>query len=161
MEGLAREQLVSEDEFAALLQPYCVRAGVPVEAQAFVQQLQATLRQTAHETDRAYPDNAHLEIENGIPTLKRLKKKPDTEGRARLEQMVKERLHPTGIMEVLVDTQHWLDWIRRFGPISGHDTKLDDPTGRYVATTFCYGYNFGPTQTARSVRGLDRRQSSK
>jgi hypothetical protein len=104
-----REQLVSEDEFAALLQPYCVRAGVPVEAQAFVQQLQATLRQTAHETNRAYPDNAHLEIENRIPALKRLKRKPDPEGRAHLEQMVKDRLQPTGIIEVLVDTQHWLD----------------------------------------------------
>ena len=37
-----REQLVSEDEFAALLQPYCVRAGVLGDAQAFVQKLQAT-----------------------------------------------------------------------------------------------------------------------
>lgn len=155
-----REQLVSEDEFTALCQSYCVRAGVPVEAAASVQQLQASLRQTAIETDRAYPENVHLEIENGIPMLKRLKRKPDPEGRARLEQMIKERLQPTGIMEVLVDTQHWLDWTRRFAPISGHDAKLDDPVGRYIATTFCYGYNFGPTQTARSVRGLDRRQVS-
>jgi hypothetical protein len=155
-----REQLVSEDEFAALFQSYCVRAGVPVEAQVFVQQVQATLRETAVETDRAYPDNVHLGIENGVPVLKRLTRKPDPEGRAHLEQMIKDRLQPTGIMEVLVDTQHWLDWTRRFGPISGHDAKLDDPVGRYIATTFCYGYNFGPTQTARSVRGLDRRQVS-
>jgi TnpA family transposase len=125
-----------------------------------VQQLQAALRQTAADTDRGYPDNAHLEIENGVPVLKRLKRKPDPDGRARLEQMIKDRLEPTGIMEVLVDTQHWLNWTQRFGPISGHDAKLDDPVGRYIATTFCYGYNFGPTQTARSVRGLDRRQVS-
>jgi hypothetical protein len=133
-----------------LFQPYCVRAGLPFEAQAFVQQLHANLRETAIEIDRAYPENAHLEIENGVPVLKRLKRKPDPEGRARLDQMIKDRLQPTGIMEVLVDTQHWLDWTRRFGPISGHDAKLDDPIGRYIATTFCYGYNFGPTQTARS-----------
>jgi hypothetical protein len=25
-------------------------------------------------------------------------------------------------------------------------------------TTFCYGFDFGPTQTSRSIRGLDRRQ---
>jgi len=148
-----REQLVSEDEFTALCQSYCVRAGVPVEAAASVQRLQASLRQTAIETDRAYPENVHLEIENGIPMLKRLKRKPYPEGRARLEQMIKERLQPTGIMEVLVDTQHWLDWTRRFGPISVYDAKLDDPVGRYIATTFCYGYHFGPKQTARSRPG--------
>ena len=27
-----------------------------------------------------------------------------------------------------------------------------------MINTFCYGYDFGPTQTARSIRGLDRRQ---
>jgi hypothetical protein len=25
-------------------------------------------------------------------------------------------------------------------------------------TAFCYGFDFGPTQTSRSIRGLDRRQ---
>jgi hypothetical protein len=85
----------------------------------------------ATETDRGYPDNLHLEIENCIPVLKRLKRRPDPEGRAQLEQMMKDRLQQTGIMEVLVDTQHWLIWVRRFGPISGHDAKLGDPFGRY------------------------------
>lgn len=155
-----REQLISEEEFQSLFRAYCARAGVPAEGLAAIQQLQMTLRETALETDRVYPDNAHLEIENGVPMLKRLKRKPDPEGRAQLEQMIKDRLQATGIMDVLVDTQHWLDWTRRFGPISGHEAKLDDPAGRYIATTFCYGYNFGPTQTARSVRGLDRRQVS-
>jgi len=28
---------------------------------------------------------------------------------------------------------------------------------RHLATAFCYGCNLGPTQTARSLRGLDRR----
>src|SRR5208283_839237 len=30
----------------------------------------------------------------------------------------------------------------------------------YLITTFCYGCNLGPTQTARSIKGLDRRQVS-
>ncbi|MGG6242833.1 transposase, partial [Nodosilinea sp. AN01ver1] len=47
---------------------------------------------------------------------------------------------------------------RHFGPISGHDAKLDSPVGRYLATTFCYGCNIGPSQTARALRTFDRKQ---
>jgi hypothetical protein len=55
-------------------------------------------------------------------------------------------------------TQEWLNWTRPFGPISGNDRKLENPTERYLITTFCYGFDFGPTQTSRSIRVLDRRQ---
>jgi hypothetical protein len=40
------------------------------------------------------------------------------------------------------------------------DAKLENPRERYLITTFCYGCNLGPTQTARSIKGLDRRQVS-
>lgn len=63
-----------------------------------------------------------------------------------------------GILDVLADTEEWLHWTRHFGPISGHDSKLANPAERYLVTTFCYGFDFGPTQTSRSIRGLDRRQ---
>jgi len=53
-----------------------------------------------------------------------------------------------------------LNWTRFFGPISGHDAKLANPRERYMITTFCYGCNLGPTQTARSIKGLDRHQVS-
>ena len=49
------------------------------------------------------------------------------------------------------------NWTRYFGPISGHDAKLENPRERYLITAFCYGCNLGPTQTARSIKGLDRR----
>jgi TnpA family transposase len=35
---------------------------------------------------------------------------------------------------------------------------LEDPVARYLATVFCYGANMGPSQAARSLDGLDRRQ---
>ena len=58
------------------------------------------------------------------------------------------------LLDVLRDTEHWLHWTRFFGPISGHDAKLDDPISRYLLTTFCYGCQLGPTQTARSLGKL-------
>jgi len=61
------------------------------------------------------------------------------------------------IVDALSDSDHWLNWTRYFGPISGHDAKLENPRERYLITAFCYGCNLGPTQTARSIKGLDRR----
>jgi TnpA family transposase len=60
------------------------------------------------------------------------------------------------ILDALVDTEHWLNWTRHFGPLSGLDAKLSKPRERYLLTVFCYGCNLGPVQTARSVRRIDR-----
>lgn len=53
-----------------------------------------------------------------------------------------------------------LIWSRFFGPLSGHAAKLEDAVARYVALTFCYGCNLGPSQTARSLTGVERRDLS-
>ncbi|MDA2241150.1 Tn3 family transposase [Bacillus cereus group sp. Bc222] len=49
-------------------------------------------------------------------------------------------------------TFHWTHWTRHFGSLSGSDPKLEDPTDRYIVTTFEYGCNLGPTQTAKYMR---------
>jgi hypothetical protein len=84
----------------------------------------------------------------------------EPEGLAHLEQQLADRMAAVDIIDALADTEHWLNWSRHFGPLSGHDAKLDNPRERYLITTFCYGCNLGPTQTARSIKGLDRRQVS-
>jgi hypothetical protein len=62
------------------------------------------------------------------------------------------------ILDMLTDTEHWLHWTSPIGPISGHETKLGDAVERYLTTVFCYGTLMGPSQAARSLDGLDRRQ---
>lgn len=69
-------------------------------------------------------------------------------------------MKPISILDVLLRTEQWLNWTRFFTPLSGHEAKLDDPLARYLATAFCYGCNLGPSQTARSLKGFDRRQVS-
>ena len=114
----------------------------------------------AKRADDNFPANEYLRIENGEPVLKRLPRKPEPEGLLRLEQQLAERMMAVDIIDALSDTEHWLNWSRYFGPISGHDAKLENPRERYLIATFCYGCNLGPTQTARSIEGLDRRQVS-
>src|SRR3546814_19531483 len=74
--------------------------------------------------------------------------------------LITERLPPTSIVDVLVDTTRWLDLHVHFRPIAGTDARVDDLLRRVITTLFCYGCNLGPTQTARSVKGFSRRQIS-
>jgi hypothetical protein len=153
-----RGQLVTEEEYRKHIASYGERAGFPVEAAAFVAKLKDRLTKAAAKADDGVPTNEYLRIEGGEATLKRLRRKPEPAGLKRFEKIVKERMQPVGILEALSDTEEWLHWTRHFGPISGNDSKLENPTDRYLVTTFCYGFDFGPTRTSRSIRGLDRRE---
>ena len=153
-----REQFVSEEECYQNLASYAERSGVPTEPKAFIAALQSKLEQAARKADQGYPKNEYLRIEKGEAVLKRLRRNPDPAGLRSFERLLKERMTPVGILDVLADTEKWLNWTRHFGPISGLDSKLTNPAERYLVTAFCYGFDFGPTQTSRSIRGLDRRQ---
>jgi Tn3 transposase DDE domain len=75
-----------------------------------------------------------------------------------IEQRIAARNEPVNILDVLTDTDAWLQWTRVFGLQSRRDPHLDDARAHYIATTFCYGCHLGPTQTAQSVGTFDRRQ---
>lgn len=49
---------------------------------------------------------------------------------------------------------------RHVGPLSGNQSRLDDPSRRFILSIFCYGTNIGPSETERSVDGITRRQVS-
>ncbi len=155
-----RKELVSQEQYDKGVALYGEQAGIPVEGAAFVARLRQQLEGAARSADEGFPENEYLRIENGEPVLKRLQRKPDPPGRPRLEELLARHMSEVGILDALSDTEHWLHWTQFFGPLSGHDAKLEHPRQRYLLTTFCYGCDLGPTQTARSVKGLDRRQVS-
>src|SRR5690349_6357343 len=71
------------------------------------------------------------------------------EGFAFIDRLLSERMPACSIVDVLTDTEHWLNWTAAFGPLSGLESRLVSPRQRYITTTFCYGCYLGPTQTAR------------
>jgi TnpA family transposase len=144
--------------YAHQVEAYCQRVGIASDPRQFVHDLQTRLTQTIRGTDAAFPENVALTIREGEPILRRLEKQPEPEGFALVDRLVGERMPECNIIDVLTDTEHWLDWTTAFGPLSGFEAKLDSPQQRYVTTTFCYGCYLGPTQTARSIEGLDRFQ---
>jgi len=40
----------------------------------------------------------------------------------------------------------------------GTESRIEELRPRVISTLFCYGCNLGPTQTARSIRGMSRKQ---
>ncbi len=59
---------------------------------------------------------------------------------------------------MLADADHWLGLTSGFGPVSGHEAKLEDAAHRSLTALFCYGCHLGPSQTTRALGAGDRRQ---
>ena len=153
-----RTQLIDWEEYHRTVQDYGAMVGLPTEGAAFVAHVRQRLSDQAQKTDTAFPTNDALRIEQGEPVLSRLPRRPEPPGLAVLETAFAQRLAAVNILDVIRYTAYWLEWTAPFGPISGHAGKLESPTARYLATVFCYGCNLGPTQTARGIVGLDRKQ---
>ena len=64
------------------------------------------------------------------------------EGLAEVKALIERKIKPVSILDVLCDTEKWLNWTQCFGPLSGFDAKITDPVERYITTTFCYGCNY-------------------
>jgi TnpA family transposase len=155
-----RDQLISWAEYEEGIALFAEQAGIDADPKLFVEGLQKQLKQAAHKADQAFPSNEYLTIENGEPVLKRLTATPTPPGLESFEATLKQYMKENDVLNILWETDQWLNWTKHFGPISGLDAKIDKPQERYVITSFCYGCNLGPTQTARSVKILDRRQIS-
>lgn len=155
-----REQLVDEATFAQELDAYGMVSGIATEATHFVQGLRTELTTLADAVDARFPDNLHASVVDGRLVLRRLQGAQVTQAIAAVDSAITERLQPTSIVDVLVDTTRWLNLHVHFRPIAGTDARVDDLLQRVIITLFCYGCNLGPTQTARSVKGFSRRQIS-
>lgn len=155
-----REQLVDEETFDQELEAYGEVSGVMTDAARFVHGLRAELTTLADAVDARFPENLHASLVDGRLVLKRLQRAEVTQAIAAVDSAITERLPPTSIVDVLLDTTRWLDLHVHFRPIAGTNAKVDDLLRRVITTLFCYGCNLGPTQTARSVKGFSRRQIS-
>jgi TnpA family transposase len=150
-------QLVTWEDYDAQIEAYGQQVNLPVEPTAFVRHVQQWLAKAATATDEAFPTNTQVVWKDERLTIRRPPRQRPA-GLTQLEALVAERLTPVHLLDVLTDTEAWLNWTHHFGPISGHEAKLEHPVERYLATTFCYGCNIGPSQTARALRTVDRKQ---
>ena len=119
-----RDQLISEDEAANMTASYEQEAGISIDAQRFVSERRQWLTSITQQTDRSFPENAALRIENGEPVLTKLLRKKTPARLAWLEATIKAEMEQVPILDALADTEKLLHWTRFFGPLSGLETKL-------------------------------------
>lgn len=134
-------QLISWPEYYKMVDVYGQVVKLPVDAKAFVAHIKQQLQETAQRTDQAFPANEYVSYKKERLVV-RNPKRVMSKDLPQLEALIKRQMRPVHILDVLSDTQQWLDWTRFFKPISGNEAKLTDAVPRYLLTTFCYGCNY-------------------
>jgi TnpA family transposase len=150
-----REQLLTHSECEPLISEYCRQLGFPDNASDFVEHLRVLLTQVATDVDEICSDGKQVTInKDGEPVLKRLKSPPEPKEVEELESKIRELMPERSILDILCNVEHWLNWTRHLGHESGSEPKFKKVEERYIFTTFGYGCNLGPNQTARHSRGV-------
>lgn len=153
-----RGQLIDWETYQAQLAEYGKMLDFPTDPPAFVAHLKGRLSETALRVDSDFPKNEHVEIVANELIIRKHAKEEQPAALRRIDRLLTDKLPQKNILDILVETERWLDLHKHFGPLSGFEAKIDDPRKRCVTTLFCYGCNLGPSQTARSVKGLSRKQ---
>jgi TnpA family transposase len=151
-----RAQLLTPSECEPLLEEYCQQLGFPGNAEGFVAYLREELTRVAESVDKICSDGKQFTInKNGEPVLKRVFSLGEPIEVQELETKIRALMPERSILDILCNVEHWLNWTRHFGPVSGSEPKFKHPAERYIFTTFGYGCNLGPNQTARhSIRAV-------
>lgn len=153
-----RDHLVSWEQFDAEVVDYSAMVGLPADGSALVALLKQQLLDVSQKVDDRFPDNEHVAITDTGLLIRRTDRAPPPDGLPEVDHAITNSMATTSILDVLTETERWLDLHKLFGPLSGFESKVDDPRKRFLTTLFCYGCNLGPTQTALSVKGLSRKQ---
>ncbi len=155
-----REQLVDDDTLSRELAQYGEVTGVETDPKVFTETLKTALLETAEAVDAEFPDNAYAEIVDGRLILKKPPARELPPGVRTVDLLITEHMENISIVDVLIDTERWLQLHKLFRPLMGTESRIEELRPRVISTLFCYGCNLGPTQTARSIRGMSRKQIS-
>ena len=148
-----REQLLSWEQCQKSLQSYCEELDFPTEAEEFVASLKTQLSELSHSIDKLCQQGDVISInEDGEPVLKKVQAKTPSTEAAALEKAILQRMPERSVLDILCNVEHWLNWTRHFGMLSGSEPKVDKPQERYILTAFAYGCNLGANQMARHAR---------
>ena len=136
------------------LDDFCQEIGIANNAKDMIKTLREVLTVKAKLVDDNYHEIPDFVIneEDGRPVLKKYDAKPKNERAEKLEQIIRARMPERTLLDILSNAQHYIGWTNEFGPLSGTDSKLDNPIEKYILTTFGYGTGLGPKQTAKHVR---------
>ena len=153
-----REQMISWEQYDTELPGYCEELGLVKGSTEFTQALKTQLTEACYAADRNFPDDEQVRIENGKLIIGKSKAEEASREIEAISELLQDRLEKINLLDLIINAERWLSLHKLFGPLSGFESRVDDPFLRFVLTLFCYGTNIGPTETERSVRGISRKQ---
>jgi len=135
------------------LQDYCGKLGLPENSSDFVAHLRQWLADAASKLDEELPrKREHVVLDrNGEPVLRKTVAKEIPASALALQEQLDARLPTRNMLDILANIEHWTNFTRHFGPLSGSDPKIKKAAERYLLTIFAMGCNLGPTQAARHL----------
>jgi hypothetical protein len=150
-----REQLLPWAECEPLVADYCENLGIPSTSVQFIEHLKLKLTQFSLAVDQLCKTDDQVSVsKDGRLILKQITAQLIPDGAEELEIAILKKMPERNLLDILTHVEYWLNWTRHFGPVSGNEPKLNDPSERYLLTVFCYGCNLGPNQMARHAKGL-------
>ncbi len=154
-----REQLVDDQTLDHELKEYSEQVEMPLhDAHTFITELKNQLIEVSKTVDERFPANSHASIKDGRLSISPVRSQQPKAELEKLDALITERLPEVSIIDTLTDTEKWLDLHKLFGPLSGNESRIDEPQKRFITTIFCYGCNLGPVQTAKSIKNMSRKQ---
>ncbi len=154
-----RRQLLPWTACKPRLRDYCDVTGLPRTAKAFVERLRSGLQQRCLVADEALR-TAPLKVNpKGDRVLPKLPSFHASKSFRAFEAEIAQRMPERNLLEILWDVSQHTRFTRHFGPLSGAEARLKEADDMYVVTTFAYGVNLGPTQTAKHLRGRYQAQT--
>ncbi|MDQ5930311.1 MAG: hypothetical protein QG594_2099, partial [Bacteroidota bacterium] len=157
-----RKELLSWERSQSTLASFGQMVGIPVEKSEFIHHVKEILIKKAQEAEDKYDPINNFSIENGKPILRRTPGKWKNKKNHEENDIVQEHLgEDIPLLQVLFDTDHWLDWTKVFTPHSGHQSKLKDEVHHIVAMVFSYGTGLGPREGSHLIQGFTDRQLSR
>lgn len=153
-----REQLISWEQYQEEVVQYSELVGLPTSPKEFVNKLKKELSDICVKVDKQFPKNDLVSIDKDGLVIHKHEKLDEPSILQEVDKAITKRMPENSILDLLVETESWLGLHTRFGPISGHKSKIENRRQRFITTLFCYGCNLGPEQTTRSVKEFSRKQ---
>ncbi|MCF6768550.1 Tn3 family transposase [Thiotrichales bacterium 19S11-10] len=148
-----RAELLPWDECKKHLNEFCQQVNIPNNPLEMVKILKKDLIEKAEYVDQNYHNIADFIIsDEGIPCIKKYDPKPASESAQKLESIIKSRMPERSLLDVLSNSEYYVNWTAECGSLDGSEPKLDNPVEKYILTTFAKGTGLGLNQTSRHIR---------
>ena len=148
-----RSELLSWSECEKYLDEYCEQVGIPNNPVEMVEVLKKEMMEKAEYVDQNYHNIPDFVISNDeVPSIKKYEPKPSSESAQKLESIIKSRMPERSLLDVLSNSEFYVNWTAECGPLDGSEPKLDNPVEKYILTTFAKGTGLGLSQTSRHIR---------